>query len=93
MVMPTDQRPVRALDVHKSYRRGAETVHAVRGVDLDVEPGEIVAIRGASGSGKTTLLALLCGWERPDAGRVVRAGGTAWTELRSCPRRSDCSRT
>jgi putative ABC transport system ATP-binding protein len=63
-----------ATDVHKSYRRGPEEVHALRGVGLTLSAGEIVGLVGPSGSGKTTLLNVLCGWEHPDQGRMVWAG-------------------
>lgn len=80
---------VRASGLTKSFRRGAETVHALRGVDLTVAEGEIVGISGASGSGKSTLLAVLCGWEEPDDGTVEHAGGAAialpWSELALVP--------
>ena len=76
---------VRAEAVHKSYRRQAETVRALQGVDLDVLAGQVLAIRGASGSGKTTLLALLCGWETPDSGRVIHSAGTGWDGLALIP--------
>jgi len=49
-------------------------VPALDGVDLDIWPGEVVAIVGESGSGKTTLLRVLSGLARPDAGRVTYAG-------------------
>jgi putative ABC transport system ATP-binding protein len=58
-------------EVHKVYQRGAETVHALRGVSFRLREGEITGLVGPSGSGKTTLLNLLCGWEAPDGGRVT----------------------
>ena len=64
---------VRAL--FKTYRRGPEQVHALRGVSFSLGPGEVVALFGPSGSGKSTLLNLLAGWEAPDAGSVMWLGG------------------
>jgi energy-coupling factor transporter ATP-binding protein EcfA2 len=58
----------------RHYRRGAETVSALAGVDLRVDAGEFVALAGPSGSGKSTLLALLCGWETPDQGELRYLG-------------------
>ena len=49
-------------------RSGGSVVHALRGVDLDVARGELLAVRGRSGSGKTTLLNLLGGLDEPTAG-------------------------
>jgi putative ABC transport system ATP-binding protein len=59
---------VRGLE--KSYLRGDEHVHALRGVTLVLHPGELVALVGPSGSGKSTLLNVLCGWEKPDDGSM-----------------------
>jgi len=69
---------VRAL--HKSFRDASRTVEVLRGVDLDLAPGELVAIVGPSGSGKSTLLHLLGGLERPDAGEI-RVGGARIDQL------------
>lgn len=70
-----DRAVVHATALTKSYRRDAEIVHALQGVDLTVRAAEIVGISGASGSGKSTLLAVLCGWEEPDSGELQHAGG------------------
>ncbi|HEY4152210.1 MAG TPA: ABC transporter ATP-binding protein [Pseudolysinimonas sp.] len=59
-----------ARDLHRDFGRPGAEVHAVAGVDLDIEPGELVLLRGPSGSGKTTLLNLLGGLDRPTSGRV-----------------------
>jgi ABC-2 type transport system ATP-binding protein len=50
--------------VHKRYRE----VEALRGVDLDIQPGELVALLGPNGAGKTTAVSVLLGQRRPDAG-------------------------
>jgi len=60
--------------LRKSFVMGRETVHALAGVDLTVEPHTFAAVVGPSGSGKSTLLYLLGGLDRPTAGRIVVAG-------------------
>jgi putative ABC transport system ATP-binding protein len=68
------------VDAFKIYRSGpAETV-ALRGLDMRVESGELVAVFGPSGSGKSTMLRLACGLEQPSAGEV-RAFGRSLTRL------------
>jgi putative ABC transport system ATP-binding protein len=59
---------IRALNLSKDYRMGPEVVHALRGVSVDVYPGELVAIMGASGSGKSTFMNLLGCLDRPSSG-------------------------
>ncbi|HMM42193.1 MAG TPA: ABC transporter ATP-binding protein [Thermomicrobiales bacterium] len=61
---------IRVEGVTRDYPMGNTVVHALRGVDLTVGRGELVAIQGRSGSGKTTLLNIIGGLDRPSAGRV-----------------------
>ncbi len=69
---PSDEDPpyVEANDLFKIYKPADLEVVALRGVDLEIQAGELVGIVGASGSGKTTLLNILAGLERPSAGRI-----------------------
>jgi lipoprotein-releasing system ATP-binding protein len=61
-------------DIRKSYKSGSETIRVLRGVDLDVSEGEILAIVGQSGVGKSTLLHMLGALDRPDSGQVLAEG-------------------
>lgn len=76
---------VRLEAVTRIYRVGAQEVHALRGVDLSVERGKLVALRGRSGSGKTTLLNIIGGLDRPTSGEVYfdgrSLGGLSGREL------------
>src|SRR5262249_58198143 len=64
MELPT----IRVDGLAKDYRRGPNVVHALRGVSLEVHPGEFVAVMGASGSGKSTFMNLLGCLDRPTGG-------------------------
>jgi putative ABC transport system ATP-binding protein len=69
------QTPLIALEgVEKVYRMGRVDYRALRGVDLSVEAGEMVALVGPSGSGKSTILNLITGIDRPSAGTVTVDG-------------------
>ena len=60
--------------LHKTYRLGAHVVPALRGIDLTVQPGELLALTGPSGSGKSTILNM-CGLiDTPDSGDIVLGG-------------------
>ena len=63
-----------AEQIHKTFRNGEIEVHALRGVDLTIETGEMVAIMGPSGCGKTTLLNTLSGLDSFDGGQVTIEG-------------------
>mgnify|MGYP000004519010 CR=1 FL=1 len=60
--------------VAKRYTRGKQTVEVLQKLDLDIAPGDFLALMGPSGSGKTTLLNLIGGLDRPSAGEIVVDG-------------------
>jgi putative ABC transport system ATP-binding protein len=65
---------IRVEDVHKYYELGETRVHALRGVSVDIEHSEFVAIMGASGSGKSTFMNILGCLDRPSSGRYLLEG-------------------
>jgi len=71
--------------LHKTYTGGPQDVPVLLGIDLDVAPGERIAIVGASGSGKSTLLHLIGGLDAPTAGEV-RVEGRPFAELSEAER-------
>ena len=60
--------------VTKTYQRGRERIEVLHGVDLDIPPGDFLALMGPSGSGKTTLLNLIGGLDTPTGGQIVVGG-------------------
>lgn len=81
--------PLELRGVKKVYRRGTESVRALDGVSLRLEPGEFVAVVGPSGSGKTTLLHLAGCMDRPTGGKVFVQGQdvSEWSDAQLTPLR------
>ncbi|HEY5694143.1 MAG TPA: ABC transporter ATP-binding protein [Gaiellaceae bacterium] len=71
---------VDAREIARRYGEGETAVDALRGVDLEVRSGELVAVMGPSGSGKSTLMHILAGLDKPTSGSV-KIAGTEITEL------------
>src|SRR4051795_11110592 len=65
---------VEARDLTRTYGEGKTAVEALRGVDIEVSSGELVAVMGPSGSGKSTLMHILAGLDKPTSGTVMIAG-------------------
>ena len=70
---------ISATELHRSFTSGKTVTTVLRGIDVDVSPGELTLIIGPSGSGKSTLLAILSGLLRPDRGTVHVLGADLWT--------------
>ena len=87
---------VQFQSVIKDYPMGEVTVHALRGLDLDIAPGEFIVLLGPSGSGKTTALNLIGGLDKPSDGHVIVAGEDIKEyddkRLTDYRRRRDCAR-
>lgn len=76
---------LRADNLYRFYRAGDEETLAVRGITLELVPGQVVALSGPSGSGKSTLLACLAGTDEP-------SGGTVWVEGERMSGRTEAAR-
>jgi len=72
--MRSDGLLVDVKGVDKVFKRGAERIRVLRGLDVEIPEGEFLALMGPSGSGKSTLLNLIGGLDRPSAGQVHVAG-------------------
>ena len=89
-----EAQPVIAVrEVSKSYRRGDETIQALRSANIELGRGQVGAVLGRSGSGKSTLLTLLGGWQQPDHGEIryelnePDPAGLLWCDLAIMPQR------
>jgi len=71
---PTKNQVIFAENIFKTFPLATTTVYALRGIDIEINQGEFVAIMGPSGSGKTTLLNILSGIEEPDRGQIWVSG-------------------
>ncbi|MCA9859221.1 MAG: ABC transporter ATP-binding protein [Thermomicrobiales bacterium] len=80
------QYSIQAVDIHKTYDTGTAKVPALKGVNLEIAPGEMVAVMGPSGCGKTTLLNCLSGLDKVDSGEI-------WLEGKNLATLSDRERT
>ena len=66
---------IKANDIYKSYG----TLQVLKGIDLEISPGEIVSIVGPSGAGKSTLLQIIGSLDRPDSGQVLYGNTDIYT--------------
>lgn len=73
-VKPDGEALIQVQDLSKIYKNGREKLIAVNRVNLEIWPGEIVALTGTSGSGKSTLLHMLGGLDKPSSGSIVVDG-------------------
>ncbi|USB34529.1 ABC transporter ATP-binding protein [Paenibacillus sp. YPG26] len=66
-------------DVHRSFQVGGQSLHVLKGIHMEVLPGQLVMLKGRSGSGKTTLLNMLGGLDQPSEGEIYFRGQTLHT--------------
>jgi putative ABC transport system ATP-binding protein len=71
---PDEPTMIQVIDVHKRYKSGDHTVHALRGITCDIPRGRFSFIVGPSGSGKSTLLYMIGALDRPTQGRLIVNG-------------------
>ena len=71
----SEKSPILSIqDIRRDFKMGDETVHALRGVNFNIHPGEFVTIMGTSGSGKSTMLNILGCMDRPTSGHYILDG-------------------
>lgn len=67
---PEDVKAIQCQELRKSFRSGGSVIQAVAGIDVGIDPGEIVAFLGPNGAGKTTTLDMVLGLTDPSSGSV-----------------------
>jgi lipoprotein-releasing system ATP-binding protein len=82
---------LRVRGLKKSFRKDGATVEILKGIDLDVEPGEFVTVMGPSGAGKTTFLHLVGSLDRPSEGEIIYRGRNIdqYSEKEQCAFRNE----
>jgi ABC-type lipoprotein export system ATPase subunit len=71
MMQPDNNLPIKASGISRTFVQGPTSLEVLKGIDLEIEPGEMIAIIGTSGTGKTTLLQILGGLDRPTSGTIL----------------------
>src|SRR5262245_11266437 len=69
---------IRAWGLHRSFGSGHTLTHVLRGISIELYPGQMTLLMGRSGSGKSTLLAVLSGLLKPHGGQVLALGQDLW---------------
>ncbi|GIP51775.1 MULTISPECIES: ABC transporter ATP-binding protein [Paenibacillus] len=74
-IQEMEKGPVLSVrDVHRSFPVGGGEIHVLKGINMEVQPGQLVMLKGRSGSGKTTLLNMLGGLDQPSSGEILFRG-------------------
>ncbi len=74
MLPPYDGPVLEVRNVHRSFQTGSRIIHVLKGIDMEVNPQQLVMLKGRSGSGKTTLLNMLGGLDQPSSGDILFSG-------------------
>jgi lipoprotein-releasing system ATP-binding protein len=71
VMQPDNNLSIKASGISRTFVQGPTSLEVLKGIDLEIEPGEMIAIIGTSGTGKTTLLQILGGLDRPTSGSIL----------------------
>lgn len=74
LLPPYDGPVLEVRNVHRSFQTGSRIIHVLKGIDMEVNPQQLVMLKGRSGSGKTTLLNMLGGLDQPSSGDILFSG-------------------